>query len=421
MRRYLFLLIISISIIKAHGQNENSDKINLIYKNAINLLEKNKLFEANDEFEKIIKIDPNNVDALYNLAIISEKLDDSPSAIRFLKRCVKLNDKKAANLLVKKYHYKLSYADTMQNIDISTNEKYIKLKDAQYSSLNDLTNIILSISSNKKEQLQILLLWTFDNMKADSIRFFYGGKPLSNDDAFSKRIGLCDEYSNIITEFCKTANIQNFKVIGYVKYPNFKPGELFSEANHSWNAVYLDSTWVLCDLFWSTVALKIENSSAPYFINRIETYYFLGHPEAFINDHLPCDPVFQFSNYPIVFDAFIKKRDGIDSTIQRMNYMNYIDSLDVLSKMSMQERLLQIAKHSYEYNRTNPNELIVEAYNYAVDVLNKKTVARPELLKAKEMLELALAIIDFSKDANIRALKDNCKTGIEIANRRLNK
>jgi hypothetical protein len=400
-------------------QNGSSEQINAIYKNAIVLFENNKMFEANAEFEKVVKLNPNHKDALYYLAIINERLGDSPSAIRFLLRGVKLNDKKASKLLVDRFQYKLSYADTMQNVALSTQEKYLELKTQHISSLSDLTTKILSRTSSKKEQLQILLLWFFDNMKVDSVRFFQGGNPLSNSEAFTKRIGLCDEYSNIMSEFCKTANIPNYKVAGYVKYSNFTPGDTFTEANHAWNALYLDSSWVLCDIFWSTVALTTDKTSEPHFVKRLETNYFLGHPKDFINDHLPTDPIFQFSNHPIVFNSFTKRLEGIDTSIPKMSYLNYTDSLSLFSKMSMNDRLLKIAIHSYEYNKDNPNDIVVESYNYAVDILNNKTATKQELTKTKNILQKALAIVDTSKNESIKTLKENCKAGITVIDKRL--
>ncbi len=256
-------------------------------------------------------------------------------------------------------------------------------------------------------------------MKADSLRFFNGGDPLSNSEAFAKRIGLCDEYSTMMSEFCQAINIPNYKVVGYVKYPHFNPGDTFTEANHAWNAVYLDSSWVLCDLFWSTVALTTDNTSEPRFIKRLETTYFLGHPTDFINDHLPADPIFQFSSYPIACGSFTKKLDGIDESIPKMSYLNYMDSLALLSKLTVNDRLVKIAQHSYEYNKDNPNNLVVESYNYAVDILNRKTATKQELIKAKINLKKALAIIDTSKDEEIKALKENCNIGVIAIDRKL--
>jgi tetratricopeptide (TPR) repeat protein len=418
MQRLLILGGLLLSLIGQAQIRENgaSEQINTLYKNGVTFFAENKLFEAISEFEGVIKLDPNHKDALYNLAIINDRLKDTSAAIDFLLRGLRLNDKRSAKLLVDKFNYKLTYADTMQNIDVSTHEKYKQLKNQQVLSLSDLTNKILSKTPNKKEQLQILLLWFSDNMKADSIRFFEGGNPLSNSEAFTKRIGLCDEYSNILSTFCKAANIPNYKVAGYVKYPSFNPGDKFTEANHAWNAVYLDSSWILCDLFWSTVALTAETT---HFVKRIETNYFLGHPIEFINDHLPSDPVFQFSEHPISMGSFTKKVDGIDTTIPKMKYLNYTDSLNQLSKMNQNEQLLKIAQHSYQFNKDNPNDMIAESYNYAVDVINKNTSTKQELMMARKSLTKALSVIDTSKNQDIRSLKENCKHGITIIDKRI--
>lgn len=203
--------------------------------------------------------------------------------------------------------------------------------------------------------MQVFLLWFYDNMNADSIRFFQGGDPLSNAEAFTRGIGLCDEYSNIMTQFCKAASIPNYKIAGYVKYPSFNSGEKFTEANHAWNAIYLDSSWLLCDLFWSTVALQTDKFLTRHFVKRLETNYFLAIPTAFINDHLPSDPVFQFSNYPIAYSSFTTRLEGIDTTISKMKYLNYIDSLTLFSKMDNNDLLLKISQHAYQYNSDNPN------------------------------------------------------------------
>ncbi len=416
--RYYFAFIISISIL-IELKAQNSNEINVLYKNALTLYEKRQTFKAIAEFEKVIRLDSNHVDALYNLAVINYQLGDQPTAIRLLRRCVKLNDKAAAKLLKETFKQKLSYADTMQNIDVRIIDMVIKSKDIRFLDLNELTSKILSISPDRKEQLQILLLWSYYNMKADSNRFFNGGPPLPTKEAFTQRIGLCDEFSNIISEFCDIANIPNFKVSGYVKYPNFDPTQKFSEANHAWNAVYLDSNWLLCDLFWSTTALVVDGSSKPHFIKRLETDYFLGHPNAFINDHLPSDPVYQFLDNPIEINAFTKSINGIDTTMKRMNYLNYQDSIKLLSQLKPEDRSLRIATHSYKFNKDNSNDFIIENFNYSVDILNKKSSTKLELKQAKSCLTTILSIIHTSNDENIRSLEGNCKDGLIIINNRL--
>ena len=377
------------------------------------LYEKKDTFGAIAEFEKIIKLDPNHRNSLYNLGVLNYQLGDNATAIRLLRRCLKLNDKEAAKLLRKQFHQTLTYADTMQNIDPSTFNRFERIKTTKIQTLNELAKNILSTSTSKKEQLQLLLLWSHDNFKADSNRFFNGGTPLSLEESFARREGLCEEYSNILEEFCRLANIENFKIDGYVKYPNFKPADTFEQPNHAWNAVNLDNTWLVCDLFWSTTALDIASSPQPHFIRRLDTDYFLGQPSAFNSDHLPSDPTFQFSEYPISIKAFTNKVFGTDSTVSKMPYLNFIDSIRVFSKINSNERSMRIALNSYKFNKDNPNSLITESYNYAVDILNKKAATKFELKSAKSALILALSIIDYSKDEQIRALRSECEKGLD--------
>ena len=420
MNRALQILFMALTIaFEVQGQDQGNDPVPRIYQNAITLLKQNHLVEASAEFDKVLKSSPYHGDALFNLAIVNERLGDSQAAIRFLLRGVALNDKRAVRLLTRHYHYPLSYADTMQNIGLSARQNYLTLQQQHMSTLSALTRSILEKTSDKREQLHLLLLWISDHMGADSVRFFQGGDPLSSAEAFTRRTGLCDEYASLVSEFCTAAAIPGYKVTGYVKYPDFKPGDVLTEANHAWNAVYIDSSWLLCDLFWSTLALETEGPAAPHFIKRLNTKYFLGRPVDFINDHLPVDPVFQFLNHPVDVTAFTKTAEGIDTTTPGIGYLNYADSLQVFSKMGANDQALRIAQHGYKFNADNPNDLIVESYNYAVDVLNKNTASRQQLLKTRQALVKALAIIDESKDPNVRALKSNCKNGIVMLDKRL--
>ncbi len=417
MKEYRLLFLISLLAFEAIAQD--NQQVTLIYKNAIKLNENKETFKALAEFQKVLELDPNHKDALYNLGSINYQLGDNETAIRLFRKCVKLNDKKAVKFLRDQFHFEISYADTMQNVDITTSDKFTKIQKVNISGIRDLAKEIIPITSNRKEQLQMLLLWSYYNMKPDSIRFFNGGDPLTTEESIVERKGLCEEYSNIVDEFCKIASIESFKVTGYVKYPSYVIGDVFQEANHAWNAVYLDSSWVLCDLFWSTTALDAETSTQSHFVKRLETDYFLGHPSIFLNDHLPADPIFQFENHPIEINAFTKSLNVIDLTIKRMPYLNYKDSIEMLLKMSDEDQALRIANHSYRYNKNNPNQLITENFNYAVGVLNKKTSSKAELKKAKSCLTSALSIIDLSKNDEIKSLKENCRVGLSWIDKRL--
>lgn len=305
------------------------------------------------------------------------------------------------------------------NIDKSVSDKFELQNFSSVQTVAELAGKISELTSNKKEQLTMLLLWTNKNMYVDSLRFFYGGNQLETDESFKKRIALCNEFSNILDEFCKQLKIPSIRVEGYVKFAGFKPGDKFDDVNHAWNAVFIDSTWTLCDLFWSTYVLKYNNAATSRFVKRLSTKYFLAAPNAFIVNHLPCDPIFQFNNYPITVNAFTSKADSIDLTISRMPLCNYNDSIKWLMKLKKDDCNLQIARHAYTFNKDNPNMLIIEYYNDGVAIVNNKAPTKLELLKAKNYFTSALTLINQSSKNEIVELKENCQQAITNINKRI--
>lgn len=306
------------------------------------------------------------------------------------------------------------------NFDKSLLDKFTSRDLSKIQNLQELSKNISQLTNDKKEQLQMLLLWSYQNMYADSMRFFQSGIPLTTAESIEKRIALCDEFSNIVIDFCNANEIPSIRIDGYVKYLNFKSGDNFSECNHAWNAVYIDSTWILCDLFWATNILKTNSTSSTHFVKKLNTNYFLVAPKNFIVDHLPSDPIFQFDNFPIKINAFTKISDSINLTQERLPYLNYDDSIKVLLKLSNPDRSLRIAQHSYLYNENNPNFLIAEYYNYGVSIVNNKASTKKALEKAKKYFTLAMTLIDYSDKLDIKVLKDSCKQGLKRIDTRIN-
>ncbi len=305
------------------------------------------------------------------------------------------------------------------NIDQSVWDKFETADLSMVQTMQELTKDIAQLTADKTEQLQMLLLWTHKNMYADSTRFFQNGNPLTTGESLTKRIGLCDEYSNILSDFCKIMKIPSIRIEGYVKYLNFRPGDRFEETNHAWNAVFIDSAWMLCDLFWSTNTLRTSHFSAPHFVRRINTKYFLSPPNNFIINHLPCDPIFQFDNYPISINAFTALEDSISLTMERMPYCNYIDSINQLMALNEDDRIIRTAQHAYAYNMDNPNILIAAYYNYGVLIINNKESTKAELKKIKNYFTAALILMDLSNKEDIKALKDSIQQGLGIIDKRL--
>lgn len=168
------LFFFSISILMFAGnvlRAQDHQQTDAVYKNALLLYEQKDILKALTEFEKVIQLDPQHKDALYHLATINYALGDQPTAIRFSKRGVHLHDRRALTFLRDQLHQKITYADTMQYLDPAISEKFDKIKSLSSLTLDDVTKNILSVSTSKKEQLQLLLLWSHHYMHADESRF----------------------------------------------------------------------------------------------------------------------------------------------------------------------------------------------------------------------------------------------------------
>ena len=113
-------------------------------------------------------------------------------------------------------------------------------------------------------------------------------KPLNERVAeivLKKKTGICDEYARLFKTLCDYAGLRSEIINGYAKNNIDRPGKRFG-SNHSWNAVYIDSTWYLMDVTWASGYITWSNDE---FIRHYDDHYFMTPPEQFIEDHYPDD------------------------------------------------------------------------------------------------------------------------------------
>lgn len=123
---------------------------------------------------------------------------------------------------------------------------------------------------------------------------------------------VCDGYTRLFKVLCDYAGIPSVIVTGYARSELGRAVPKF-RSNHNWNAVYIDSTWHLLDVTWSSGYISYFGDQ---FIAHFTDNYFLMSPAAFIEDHFPDDlkwtllpslPAFQeFERAPYRQKAFIK-------------------------------------------------------------------------------------------------------------------
>lgn len=200
---------------------------------------------------------------------------------------------------------------------------------------DSLANELSALGNSDFEKVRAIFRWITENIEYNTKIFNRNKKkPFGNiyedaDDSsttlkplnervaakvLKRKIAVCDGYTRLFKTLCDHAGIRSEIITGYAR--TNRSGSRFG-VNHTWNAVYLDSSWHLLDVTWASGFISYSDE----FIRRYDDYYFLTPPQLFIRDHYPEDlkwtllsnpPAFrEFYNGPFRYSAFIKS--GITS------------------------------------------------------------------------------------------------------------
>jgi len=131
-----------------------------------------------------------------------------------------------------------------------------------------------------------------------------------------RKTAFCDGYSRLFKALCDHAGMRSEIIMGYARNMNGRSGNRFA-VNHTWNTVYIDSTWHLLDVTWASGFVSYSNE----YVRQYNDFYFLTPPEQFVADHYPEDlqwtllsnppDLREFRQGPFRYSSFV--RAGITS------------------------------------------------------------------------------------------------------------
>lgn len=113
----------------------------------------------------------------------------------------------------------------------------------------------------------------------------------------------CTGYAYLIQQMAQLANIECVIVNGYGKTANTLT-QKNSLPNHSWNAVFLENKWYLCDATWSAGKVVFEKG-LPRFVFDYNDGFFLAEPSQFALNHYPLKKEWLLLDKTISFENFI--------------------------------------------------------------------------------------------------------------------
>ncbi|MEM9300423.1 MAG: transglutaminase domain-containing protein [Bacteroidota bacterium] len=156
------------------------------------------------------------------------------------------------------------------------------------------------------------------------------------DYVLTSKQGVCRHYAELFRALISEIGYEVYVVTGYTKDFNS-----LANVSHAWNAVKTSRGWFLYDPTWSSGHLEEGE-----FVRKADDLWYEVKPDEFIYTHVPFDPIWQLSNYPV-----IAKVKNVHLSLNL--YLNYEDSIRTYSRMDSLESLKNEMHRVSHYSDSN--------------------------------------------------------------------
>ena len=176
--------------------------------------------------------------------------------------------------------------------------------DSVEGNVEELTAYLLSIAESDREKAEVIFHWIARNIEYDMEAYLEDIYFENFEETLARRRGVCANFTSLFKRMCEIAKLECYEVSGYAKGYGFEKGAYYTQVNHKWNVVRIDSLYLCVDPTWGSGSYE-ENSYGFEYRKRTSMEYFLVKPSSFILEHLPVDPKWQFLERPVVMEDFI--------------------------------------------------------------------------------------------------------------------
>lgn len=242
-------------------------------------------------------------------------------------------------------------------------------------SVAALTHYLRKGLTNEHSQVEVFCYWIALNIGYDTKAYTQGTDP-ETSRILTTRKGVCQNYSELLTQMCSYAGIECYIVSGYSKGFDYKPGKKFQTTDHAWNVVKADGNYYLTDATWASGYVTYVNGSLK-FVRELDLKHILANPDTFLETHLPGDPRWQLRHNPTSLIRFSTKEKVADMLNGMPATYYYKDSIANYVKSDSSSRIVLTAQSTYRFNPSlsNLNDLADAFYNqgwYYSNVLTDK-------------------------------------------------
>ncbi len=289
----------------------------------------------------------------------------------------------------------------------------LRIPVAKTFSTSDIADYVKQNFTIDREKLLAIYTWVASNIKYDTDSANVINMGLDPEAkitaALRRRRGVCENYAAIFNDICLRTGLTSFIVDGYTKQNG-----MIDKTGHSWCAVFVENTWLLCDPTWD------EGTG--------NTNFFLSEPSVMIETHMPFDPLWQLLNHPVSHRMFYTGNVYPDNN---QPYINYADSVNAYIKLDSLQRLKSTAfriEQSGLYNNMVKNrhdqtkmniEIIredkdVDLYNSSVEDLNISTNIYNKFIEYRNQ-----QFMPATTDNALQALLDGVDARLSSAHKKL--
>lgn len=206
----------------------------------------------------------------------------------------------------------------------------------------------------EKDSIQAVFYWVADNIKYDVNKLnkikegtanrntpkFKNKEERDNyklEQVIKRKKGVCEDYSLLFNAIVKELGYEAYIVSGYTKN---EKGKLNRSIGHAWNAVKVGNTWKLYDTTWAAGYVKEEKK----FIKKYNSKWYDISPAEMLKTHMPFDPVWQLSDYPIHYVTF-NNNELNQKSAQPFDYQQLLEDY---AKKEKKEQIQEQLKRSKE-------------------------------------------------------------------------
>lgn len=253
----------------------------------------------------------------------------------------------------------------------------------------------------EKDTVKSVFNWVTDNIKYDVALLekvklngienikLEQNKKLRIANAIKTRRGVCQHYSELFDAIMRQLGYQSVVISGYTRNPVTKQ---LNPIGHAWNAVNVNNKWILIDATWGAGYVTDDN----HFKKMYKPEYYDIDPAKAIYSHIPYNPLWQFLQKPITYNAFDEQKIN-KTTLELLDDYEEVQQFLQLNKAEQMKEALNRSKKMGSANalvkrwqdirmqniKVDYRNSMVEIYNNASEIMRTSTNNYNDYVEAK--------------------------------------